>query len=126
MEIVLIPIFPVDDQIDAVLVNQVFILLLHKSHNDINLMYARLMKLPDQALYKRFSAYLYESLGNLTVDGDHAHPVSSRQDNGVLWLLLLYFLHCPVCQSILLIQIPILHQSGQRLIDFSQGISCAL
>ena len=120
MEVVLLTILPVDDQINTVLIYQVFILLFHKSHNNINLLYARLVKLPDKAFHKRLPVDFYKPFGNLAVNGNHAQSVSRCQDNGVLGLFLLYLFQGLVCPCIVFVQISLAHQRCQRLIDFAQ------
>jgi len=105
MQIVFRHIVRSDDQFYAVFIDQIFILLFHKSDNDVNLCNADFMKLTDCALYQPLSLDFQKSFRCLCINRNHPHTKSGGKDNGVFRRFLFCLTQCLFRRTDLFIQV---------------------
>ena len=105
MQIVFRRIIRSNDQVYAVFIDQIFILLFHKSDNDVNLCNADFMKLTDCALNQPLSFDFQKSFRCLCINRNHPHTKSSGKNNGVFRRFFFCFTQCLFCRTDLFIQV---------------------
>ena len=123
VEVVLRRVFGVDDQLHAVGVHQVFVLLLHESHDHIDLPDAGLLQLADQALDEHLAVDLQQALGYLRVQGDHPHAGPGRQDDRPPRLSDLKFCRRFLRDTEVVVYITGLAQGLQGAVHHAQGMA---
>ena len=120
VEIVPGRVIPVDDQLHAVLIDQVVELLFHEAGDHIDLINARLVELADLPLDQGLPVYLQERLGRLQVDGHHPHAESRCQNDRPARSSLLSQLYGLFSQLHRVIQISRFGKISQRPVDNAQ------
>ena len=120
VEIVPGRVIPVDDQLHAVLIDQVVELLFHEAGDHIDLVNARLVELADLPLDQGLPVYLQERLGRLQVDGHHPHAESRCQNDRPARSSLLSQLYGLFSQLHRVIQISRFGKISQRPVDNAQ------
>ena len=105
MQIVFCCIIRGNNQVYTILIDQIFILLFHKSDNDVNLCNADFMKLTDCALYQPLSLDFQKSFRCLCINRNHPHTKSGGKDNGVFRRFFFCLTQCLFRRTDLFIQI---------------------
>ena len=74
----------VDDEVDAVLVDQILEALLHETDDDGDVEDVHLVQLLYDPLHHGLTMHLEKPLRAQHVDGRHPHTQAGREDNGVV------------------------------------------
>ena len=88
MQIVFLCILHIDNQLHAILVNQIVVLFLFKTNDNINFLHLYRMKLTDQPLDQRFPLYFQKPFRRFHIDRHHPHSISGSQNHRVFRAML--------------------------------------
>ena len=117
MQIVFRRIVRSDNQFYAVFIDQIFILLFHKSDNDVNLCNADFMKLTDCALNQPLSFDFQKSFRCLCINRNHPHTKSGGKDDRVFRRFFFCFIQRFFRWADLFIQVSFRNQLFDRTIN---------
>ena len=126
VQVVFGTVFPVDDQLHTIGIDQVFVLFLHEAYDNIDLSNIDLLELPDQPFNQRLAIHLQKSFGCLGVDGDHSQTITCRQNDGTSRFVFRQQLLRLRRQFLVCIQIPLCVQGTKRLVHSADGVSAVL
>ena len=94
MQVVFLGILHIDNQLHAILVNQIVILFLLKTDDNVNLLHIYRMKLTDQPLDQRFPLYFQKPFRRFHIDRHHPHSIPGSQNHRIFRAMLCHLKLC--------------------------------